>query len=120
MTQHVESFKDDALLELSKQFESWGFTDIRTPHMQNKYLTTKTVGEFQPDMTFKKHNVLFLVEVATRETLDQEGIMTKWQIFSERAKEIKGCFWILVPEGQSFEVIRRTNEWRVEASIHEF
>jgi len=120
MTQHVESFKFTALTELSKQFESWGFTDIRTPHMQDRYPTTKTIGQHQPDMTFKKNHVLFLVEVATLDTLEQEGIMDKWLGFSEQAKETKGCFWILVAEGQSMEMIRRTNEWRIEASIHEF
>ncbi|MBF0147586.1 MAG: hypothetical protein HQL84_15680 [Magnetococcales bacterium] len=119
MTQTHEIFKKDALKELSSQFESWGFTDIRSPHLLDRYPSTRTVGGFQPDMTFKKHNVQFIVEVETREILDKEETWEEWLVYSDRVKEIKGCFWILVPQGQSFDFIRKINEMRVEASVHE-
>ncbi|MBF0109200.1 MAG: hypothetical protein HQL76_08500 [Magnetococcales bacterium] len=119
MIQENASFKTNALKEMSRQFESWGFTDIRSPHLLDHYPATRTVGGFQPDMSFKKKEVQFIVEVETKEVLDKKETWEEWLVYSDRAKEIRGCFWILVPQGQSFDFIRKINEMRIDASVHE-
>ncbi|HIJ84080.1 MAG: hypothetical protein HW380_3049 [Magnetococcales bacterium] len=119
MTQTEQSFKKKTLSELSKQFESWGFTDIRTPHLPEKHLPTRTVSGFHPDMTFKKHNVLFIVEVVSGGVLENDGNFDKWLVYSDRAKDVKGCFWILVPEGCKVEFVSKINDLYINASVHE-
>lgn len=119
MISDLEKFKKKVVKELAEQFSSWGYTDIRSQHLLDKYQSTREISGHRPDMTFKKQNVQFIVEVQQRESLDDKDLMEKWLAFSDMVKNTKSCFWIFVPPGQRDEVILRTNELRIDASVHE-
>ncbi|MBF0437283.1 MAG: hypothetical protein HQL77_18225 [Magnetococcales bacterium] len=119
MSPELLSFKQKVVKELADQFSSWGYTDIRSQHLLDKYQSTREISGFRPDMTFKKQNVLFIVEAQRRESLDDKELIEKWLAFSEAIKNTKSCFWVFVPPGQREEFILKTNELRIEASVHE-
>lgn len=70
-----------------------------------------------PDISAISNSSIFIFEVETDDSIDDEHTKDQWKLFSAHAKNIKGEFWVVVPKSSTLKAEKRLDSLKLTGKV---